>query len=119
MATYPSTLPYPETDYTLEPVDTIVRTDMESGATRSRRRTKARNDHVNVSWNLSDAQLKTFRDWYDDDTTGINGGASWFTIDLLIGNTGFDTVTAKFASIYTVKYTQVMRWVVSAKLEIR
>jgi len=119
MASYPTTLPLPSTDYSLEPVDPVARTDMESGPSRSRRRTKARNDHVSVSWNMSDAQLKIFRDWFDDDTTGINGGASWFTVDLLIGNTAFDNVTAKFAGIYTAKYTEYMRWMVSAKLEIR
>ena len=66
MAAYPSNLPRPQQEgYTLAPVEQLVSTDMEVGASRSRRRTKARQDIVEVSWEFSDAEFVTFRDWYD------------------------------------------------------
>ena len=119
MAAWPVTLPLPQTNYGLAPVDPVVRTDMESGAGRSRRRTLARNDRVTVAWEMTDAQLEIFRAWFDDGATGAGGGAVWFTINLPIGTGGIVGVTARFASIYKAEYLRGMRWLVSGELEIR
>ncbi|MEN6621305.1 MAG: hypothetical protein ABFD50_07140 [Smithella sp.] len=119
MATWPTNLPNPSSNYSLDPVDQTIRTDMESGAARARRRTTARNDKVTVSWLFTDAQLDIFRTWFEDATTGAAGGASWFTVNLLIGNTGFSTVEARFVGPFKCAYAPVMHWTVSAELEIR
>jgi len=120
MASWPTTLPNPKVSgYTLKPVDQTVRTDMEGGASRTRRRTKARNDKVSASWNMSDAQLSIFRTWFDDDTAGAAGGAAWFTCSLLVGATGLSSITAKFIGPYTAPLQDGFRWVVAADLEIR
>ena len=66
MQAYPSTLPAPlVSGYTLSPVDQTVRTDMEVGAARVRRRTRARNDLIDVSFLLTAAQMDEFREWFD------------------------------------------------------
>ncbi|MDP3831014.1 MAG: hypothetical protein Q8Q47_07070 [Ignavibacteriaceae bacterium] len=119
MATWPTTLPPPTSDYGLNPVDPTVRTDMESGAARTRRRTKARNDKVRVAWNMTDAELTIFRAWFDDDATGAAGGAAWFDISLPIGTGGIVSVTAKFVGVYKANYLPGMNWLVSGELEIR
>lgn len=118
MASWPTTLPPPSTDYGLNPVDQAVRTEMDSGSSRTRRRTRARNDKVKVAWEMSDAQLKTFRDWFDDDA-GAAGGAAWFNVNLLVGNSGFTAVEAKFSGPFTTQYVPHMRWNVAAELEVR
>lgn len=120
MAVFPSTLPLPRADnYAINPVDPVVRTDMEVGATRARRRTAARNDKITLYWVFSDAQFKTFRDWFDDGATGAAGGSAWFTVDLAVGDVGIDNVEARFAKVFKAEMVQVMRWKVSAEVEVR
>lgn len=120
MATWPTTLPAPCSDsYQLSPVDPTIRTDMEAGTSRARRRTTARNDKVSVSWDMSDAQLAIFRTWFEDASTGAAGGANWFTVSLPIGTTGLVPVDARFSRVYTAAYVGYMYWKVSAELELR
>ena len=118
MATWPTTLPTVNTNYGLDPVDQTIRTEMESGAARTRRRTTARNDHVTVAWVMTDAQLAIFRAWFDNPSQAA-GGASWFTIRLAIGTTGLVSCTARFISGYKVSHLTNLNWSVSANLEIR
>lgn len=120
MATWPSTLPVPQpSGYSVKPVDQTVRTDMETGSPRVRRRTTSSNDKISMSWDMSDDQLGIFRDWFDDATTGIAGGSVWFYINLLVNGGGFTNVEARFVGPYTLSYVPYMRWVVSGELEIR
>lgn len=119
MATFPTTLPAPlVSGYALNPIDPTIRTDMEAGSKRARRRTKSRNDSVDVSWRFTDAQMATFRTWFDDDAEAA-GGAGWFTISLAIGATGSDSVEARFSGIWQASVVHGMIWTVTAQLEVR
>lgn len=121
MATWPTTLPLPNASgYAVSPVDPAVRTDMEAGAARVRRRTRARNDRVTVSWTFSDLQLGLYRDWFDD-TAGAAGGSAWFSVSLALGGGGMKAVTARFVN-GPGKFSVLggrLRWSVSAELEVR
>lgn len=120
MATWPTTLPQPIADgYMLAPEDPGIRTDMEVGAPRARRRTHARNDRVDLRWLFTDAQFATFRSWFDDDT-GAGGGAAWFDVRLRIGSGGMADVEARFAGVWkSADHIAPDLWVVTATLEIR
>jgi hypothetical protein len=119
MPTFPATLPAPTFDgYALSPVDPVIRTEMEVGSPRARRRTKARNDKIDVTWIFTDAQMASFRTWFDSDAEAA-GGAAWFTVALAVGTTGIDGVEARFAGIWKSTLTPGMNWSVSAQLEIR
>lgn len=119
MAAWPSTLPRPLTNgYALRPQDQVLRTEMEVGAGRTRRRTATRNDRVNVSWLMTDTQLAIFRTWFDNSAEAA-GGASWFTTSLAIGTTGFTSITAKFIGPFEAKPLGGKRWSVTAELELR
>ena len=118
MAAWPATLPKPTPSYGIAPVDQTLRTEMEGGAARVRRRTSARNDHVSVVWVMSDAQLTIFRAWFDN-AAQATGGASWFTINLAIGTTGLVSTTARFVGVYKVSHLNMLNWTVTADLEIR
>lgn len=120
MASWPSSLPNPlSAGYGLDPVDPVIRTDMEVGSPRSRRRTSARDDRIPVSWLMTDAQMATFRSWYENDSTGIAGGAAWFSINLNLGTGGIYNWEARFTSIYSAEFLCANRWRVSARLEVR
>jgi hypothetical protein len=91
---------------------------MEVGADRTRRRTSARNDHVGVSWQMSDTQIAAFRTWFDNPAENA-GGASWFTVNLALGNGGISTVNAKFIGPFKTAHLGGLQWSVTADLEIR
>lgn len=119
MATWPSTLPRPlASGYTIKPVDATLRTDMDAGAARSRRRTNARNDKVSVGWGMTDAQLAIFRTWFDNAAEAA-GGAAWFTTSLAIGTTGIVSVEARFVGPFQVAHLDGLNWSVTAELEVR
>jgi len=121
MASWPSTLPNPQvTNYTVSPQDETVRTPMETGSERTRRRTFARNDRVALVWQMTDGQYTAFRDWFDaPSSAGINGGASWFTISLAIGSNGYRTVNARFVGPFQAASFGILNWSVTATLELR
>lgn len=119
MATWPATLPAPSiSGYGVDPVDQTVRTGMEVGTQRVRRRSFAQVDTVPVQWTMSDAQMAIFRAWFDD-SSEADGGAGWFSVSLLLGNGGFQTVEAKFLGPYKAVYVPHMHWAVTGKIEVR
>lgn len=77
---------------------------MESGAIRSRSRSVSVYDMISYSVNLTAAQFKEFRSWFNSED-GANFGAGWFEVLLFtgIGSETEELVTAKFSSIWTTK----------------
>lgn len=120
MATWPSTLPPPLADgYQLQPTDQAIRTDMETGAPRVRRRTAARNDKLSLSWQFTDAEMAIFRAWYENDSTGAAGGAGWFTSSVKIGTGGLVSLACRFSGVYQATYNPGSSWRVTAQVEVR
>jgi hypothetical protein len=121
MATWPATLPLPTAEgYDLAPADQTVRTDMEVGAARVRRRTAARQDMLAVRWVFTDDELEDFRDWFDDATKAA-GGAAWFTgLHLALGAGGLSTdAECRFVGAWQASCLGGTIWQVSARLEVR
>lgn len=115
MAAWPSTLPAPLIDgYSVNPLDQTIRTDMESGAARVRRRTFARNDLVDVALVLSAAEFAAFRAWFDNDAAG---GSAWFDMPIDIGD-GMTTKEVRFKGAWKAQRLQLC-WRVTAQLEVR
>lgn len=86
MATWPTTLPAPSRyGYGLESGDPTVRTDMDAGAARVRRRFTASPDTVNLKFVFNDAQMATFRTTWAGD---MAQGAAWINLPIRDGNTG-------------------------------
>lgn len=116
MATWPATLPRPlVSGHALSPNDQTVRTDMESGYARQRRRSSQRVDQLQVTWSFSAAEMTAFRTWFDGDG---EGGAVWFTGITLDTGDGQASYTARFAAPWTASF-DYPNWMVSARLDIR
>ena len=83
MATLPTSIPSPlQSGYGLSVQDATVRTDMDVGAARVRRRTTSAPDTVTLSWLLDATQMAAFRTFWEG---GWNFGASWVYISLRDG----------------------------------
>lgn len=120
MATYPTTLPGPlAAGYSLAPQDQTLRTDMDVGAARVRRRSTARLDRVRVAFTFTDAEMAAFRAWFDDSAQAA-GGSAWFDITLRIGTGGAVAVEARFTGPYSADLSGTYgTWRLTAELEVR
>lgn len=111
----PFSIPIPlRSNYKVSPIDQTVRTDMEFGAARMRRRTSARLDTVSVEWLFSPDDMAGFRAWFDYD---IAGGAAWFDLKLNVGE-GIETRSARFDKPWEAA-REGQYWRVTASVEVR
>ena len=116
MANYPDTLPLPEVEgYGIQPQAAFIRTDMDQGPARQRRRFTAAPTHYAVKWLLTEVQLATFESWYEG---SVEAGASWFTVQLRNGQ-GLQTVEARFIEPWKAAMLGGYHYEVTATLEVR
>jgi len=74
---WPSTLPLPTVQgYGVQPGEAILRTEMEAGLARQRRRFTDVPTKVSVRWIMRRDQYAIFEGWY---RWHAREGASWFT----------------------------------------
>jgi hypothetical protein len=113
--TFPTTLPNVlMTDYGYQPVDNRIRTEMEGGLPRMRRRFMSNPVDFDVRWKFSMTELGIFEKFYRED---LMSGVAWFNIKLVNG-AGETTYLARFKEPYSVKpEAREHYWSVAAKLE--
>lgn len=115
MATWPTSLPVAlAAGYGYAPQQAFVRTDMDQGPARQRRRFTSAPTIYSVSWLMSEAQFGIFESWFRDEA---NDGAEWFEIQLR-GGTGMQTVEARFMTGWSVERVASM-YKIEAQLEVR
>ena len=115
MPIYPTQLPAPlVSGYALQPQDVGIRTAMDSGIARTRKRFSARPvTTVPVNWIMSQHQLALFDAWM------LAYASDWFSIHLA-GGLGLQTVLARLVGTWTsVPAGSSALWSVSATLEVR
>lgn len=114
--TFPTTLPgMSMKSYSLKPMNNVIRTEMESGPARTRRRYVSVPTDVTVQWRFSLAELQTFQDFYRN---SIYDGAAWFNIKIVDGR-GEGTYLARFKEPYeAVTEAREHLWMVNATLEV-
>ena len=80
---FPKTLPYPTVQgYAIKPGEAIVRTEMEAGPARQRRRYTQTPSRITVKWIFNLEQFAVFEAWYK---YYAQEGGEWFIITLLGG----------------------------------
>lgn len=118
-AVWPDFLPPPTlADYSLKPKSRTVRTDMEAGTARVRRRFTRVPTVTPAQWVFDQAQFGLFEWWFENT---IDGGAAWFAGPALNG-TGLINVQCRFidgqGGPYEAKPQGGGLWRVSAQLEV-
>lgn len=113
METWPSVLPNPSTNFSGSVESATVRTKMDSGYVRSRKRFTQQVETLKVRWEMSDEQLAIFKAWH---RFKISAGADWFLCNLALGS-GMRQYKVRFASNYDDSHKGVLYWTVTASLE--
>lgn len=114
---WPQTLPLPTVQgYGVQPGEAILRTEMEAGLARQRRRFTDVPTKVSVRWIMRRDQYAIFEGWY---RYFAKEGASWFSIDLL-GGLGLMPHDARFTRQFSARLlARGTLWEVISELEIR
>jgi hypothetical protein len=88
MRKWPDVLPTPSyPGFSLSPVEQSLRTDMEVGAQRVRRITRARNDKFELVWTMTDTEFCAWRAWWADDAWSLAGDSDSLAGWTLVGIT--------------------------------
>lgn len=115
---WPSTLPNPTmTDYSIKFGKAVIRTEMESGPARQRRRYTQVPSMINVRFDFTLEQFGIFEKFWEQD---LLHGERWFEIKLVNG-VGEKTYTARFDANEPPEAVSVAKgrgWVVKARLEV-
>lgn len=113
---WPSTLPLPTIEgYGVHPGEAILRTEMEAGPARQRRRFTQVPSRISVRWILRRDQFALFEAWY---RWHAKEGGEWFEIDLL-GGIGLSVHDARFTRQFDARIRAGRLWEVTSELEIR
>lgn len=113
---FPATLPNViMSDYGYTPGNNLIRTEMETGPAKVRRRFVSVPTKVNGTWKFTRDELKVFESFFHNQ---LFDGAAWFKIKLVNG-TGETECTARFEAPYEA--TTLARehlWQVRARMEV-
>lgn len=113
---WPNSLPLPLVEgYALTPQEAVLRTDMESGPARQRRRFRQTPTRITVRWLFSEFEFALFEAWYK---YHADEGAQWFQITLL-GGLGLLPHQARFTGQFEAGLMPGQLWDVKGVLEVR
>lgn len=100
--------------YSFTPVTSTIRTDMEAGVARTRRRFVSAPTDYKVVWKFTMSELAIFEEFYKDQ---LFDGASWFELNLVNG-VGQNTVVARFKEPFNAQAdAKEFFWLVTATIE--
>lgn len=116
MSAYPSTLPRPQVEgYGIEPDDPVIKTEMDGGNTRFRRRYTAFPSQITARWTFTQHEFAVFEAWHRHT---ILDGAAWFDVDLANG-LGISSHEAHFVGMWKSSALPGLGASVSATLMVR
>lgn len=116
ITSWPTTLPLPTVQgYGIRPGEAILRTEMETGPARQRKRFTQVPSRLSVRWLMQREQFALFEAWY---RWHAKEGGAWFAIDLL-GGIGLTAHEARFTRQFDAKLVGRVLWEIVSELEIR
>ncbi|MDD9922851.1 MAG: hypothetical protein OXQ92_11320 [Boseongicola sp.] len=114
--TWPKTLPLPTVDgYGVHPGEAILRTEMEAGPARQRRRFTQVPSRISARWLFRREQFALFEAWY---RWHAKEGGEWFEIELM-GGLGLVDHEARFTRQFEARLKNGVLWEITSDLEIR
>lgn len=116
METFPAGFGLPETSLSGDTDPNTIRTQMDSGATRQRRRFTVERLFVRASWEWSDNEFGVWCAWHK---FKINLGADWFIMDLPLGGGVEPHIVRLVDGKFSQQYVPVSYVRVSTTLEVK
>ena len=105
--TWPKTLPLPTVDgYGVHPGEAILRTEMEAGPARQRRRFTQVPSRISARWLFRREQFALFEAWY---RWHAKEGGEWFEIELM-GGLGLVDHEARFTRQFEARLKNGVLW---------
>ena len=115
-ARFPDLLPLPLVeDYSITPNEAIIRTQMESGTARQRRRFDSVPSKITVKWFMNASQFSLFEAWYK---YHAKEGAELLVFSYL-GGVGVLEEEARLTQQFTARLQNGILWAITSELEIR
>lgn len=115
MASWPSTLSLPKVPYEYQPEDALLRTDMESGPARARRRYTRVPTRYTLTCEFSREEMDVFEAWHKWE---LLDGQAWFTMPLANGR-GVSVVDTRFVGPFTARLIQGGAFEAAFEVEVR
>lgn len=116
MIKFPEDLPNPSQSYKLGITNRVMRTKMDSGRIRQRRRSTESVNAISVKWEMTDEEFQLFESFC---FFSLDGANSWFEAKILTGG-GIVTSVVRFqGGKYDATYQSHLHWVVTAKLDVQ
>ena len=104
----------PSVDFNSEVKTSVIRSQMDSGRIRQRRRFSKSFLSFSVTWVLDDEEKDQFNSIYKH---LLNNGADWFYLKLPLAN-GMQWKVVRFqADSFSFVHVQAMHWRITAKME--
>lgn len=114
---WPKTLPLPLlSDYGIEDESMVLRTEMDDGLARQRRKSAARPSAIPVKLKFDSEQHAVFDSFLENECEGTAG---WFLIKLLIPGFGVSEQVSRIKPGYKSKANGFNKWIVSGTIEIK
>ena len=115
---WPASLPSATVSgFDLETTSACVRTDMESGTARMRRRFTATPDNITLCYVFKPEEMVTFRAFWRGE---FNFGAAWVDIPLKTGTSaGMETKSCRVPSGTFHATLAGVNWIVELQVEVR
>jgi len=101
--------------YGIEPSNPIIRTEMEGGPAKQRRRFSQATTAYPIAWIFTQSEFADFETWHKDD---IHDGADWFQLMLANGQ-GVTEQTARFVEPWIATPRGAYQYSVTSKVETR
>ena len=112
---WPTTIPLPHVDYSGEPQNATVFSDIATGSAQRRSRFERSYLSVSVTWNLTSAEYVLFQDFF---LSTLGNGAAQFKIELRYPkNTALTYWSVRFMDTYQPSYDDGI-WTITAGLDV-
>lgn len=118
MFTWPENIvPLPAADFAAENESSVIRSKMETGRFRQRRRFTAEHETARLTFDLTDNEYSMFKAIWK---YKLLNGSNWFTIRLPVGDGNTLTlVEVRFIANYRANHAPFANWSVSAPIEFK
>jgi len=116
-----SILPLPSINFSGQNQSSVIRTAMDSGRFRQRRRFTKELNTLSIEWLFDGKEWLFFRSFFE---SNLEGGSIWFNITLNLGDrtpvgqSSDQNFRMRFISGYSYNYVPVNHWRVRGSIEI-